>query len=222
MASRPDVPDGYLGSQPKFSELGLSAMSHIEPEIFLNDNQVEIKLKCNKGPVKVTHQLICCRTDKELSEYVFTQTLHGVVTFIVNLPESGFYKFQIFALPVDDDSKSLPNVYNYLINCNRALLPVFPFPKQYAQWKDGCFLHEPLCLHKDSKLTNIKWKVNIPNAKAVAVVVDGDWHHFEKKGNHWEGCFSLDQYRGKDKKVTVNANVGPDETKFATYLEYTI
>ncbi|XP_052773696.1 uncharacterized protein LOC128212336 [Mya arenaria] len=219
MSAAPELPVGFLGVQPKFEELGLSALSHIEPEIRTNDNQIEIKLKC-KEPLKVTHQLINCRTGDEVSQFVFTQTLHGTISFIISLPESGYYKFLLFALPQNDDSKSLPNVYNYLINCVRALHPVFPFPKQYAQWKDGCYLHEPLVLHKDASLRNVFFKVIIPGAKAVAIVADGEWIHLEKKGNHFEGHANLEPFKGK--KVTMNANTGADESKYATMLEYVI
>lgn len=219
MAQRPDLPVGYLGAQPKFSDLGMSCLSQIEPEIRTNDNQLEIKLKINK-PLKVTHQLINTRDNSDHSQFVFTQTYHGTITFIINLPESGYFKFQIFALPADDDCTSLPNVYNYLINCVRALHPVFPFPKQYAQWKDGCYLHEPLVLHKEAPLKNVFWKVIISGAKAVAVVADGEWFHLEKKGNHFEGNTNLDPFKNKDAKITVNANLGGDESKYATMLEY--
>ncbi|KAL4231924.1 hypothetical protein ACF0H5_009500 [Mactra antiquata] len=219
MAQKPELPFGYLGAQPKFAELGLSEFSHTENEITANDNQLEIKIKC-KDALKVTHQLIDCRTDKEVSEFVFTQTLHGVITFIIHLPESGYYKFQVFALAANDDSKSLPNVFNYLINCVRALHPVFPFPKQYAQWKDGCFLHEPLVLHKEGPLKNVFWKLIIPGAIAVAVVCDGEWFQLDKKGNHFEGNSNLDPFRAKNPKITLNACFGPDESKFSTMLEY--
>lgn len=221
MAQKPDLPKGYLGPQPKFAELGLSELSHTESEIRQNDNQMEIKIKC-KNKCKVTHQLIDCRNDKDVSEYVFTQTMHGVISFIINLPESGFYKFQMFALPHDDDSKSLPNVLNYLINCVRALHPVFPFPKQYAQWKEGCYLHEPLVLHKDAPLRRVFWKVVIPGAKNVAVVVEGEWFQLEKKGNHFEGHSNLEPFKNESPKITLNANFGPDESKFSTMLEYSL
>jgi len=219
-SEKPDLPFGYLGAQPKFADLGLSPFSHTESEIRTNDNQLEIKIKGKDEPLKVTHQLIDCRTDQEVSQYVFTQTLHGVITFIISLPESGWYKFQIFALPANDDSKSLPNVYNYLINCVRALQPAFPFPKQYAQWKDGCFLHEPLVLHKEAPLRNVFFKVIIPSANAVAIVCDGEWFQLEKKGAHFEGKANLEPFKDKSPKITLNANFGPDETKFSTMLQY--
>lgn len=88
-------------------------------------------------PVKVTGNLIETSTTKDYSNLLFTQTQGDVVSYIIQLPNPGFYKLQIYALPVSDDSKTLPGVFNYLINCTRAPKPVQPFPKQYAQWKEG-------------------------------------------------------------------------------------
>jgi len=223
MSARPNLPPGYLGIQPKFEELGLVPFSHVENEIAVNDNKVEIRLKFKDKPVKVTHQLINCRTEEDVSQYVFTQCQNGVITFLISMPTSDYYKFQIFALAVDDDNKSLPNVCNYLINCTQALTPVYPYPKQYAQWKEGCYLHEPLVLNKDmSGLNSVHWKLSIPTANAVAVVADGDWFHLEKKGKRFEGDTDLLKYKGKNINVTVNANMGPDDSKYSTLLQYTI
>ena len=220
MPTRPDLPKGYLGPQPKFSELGLSMFSHVEPDFSIDKNSLEIKIKFT-DKVKVTHQLIRCSDEKDLSEFVFTQTLNNLITFIISLPCSDYYKFQIFALPADDDSKSLPNVLNYLINCEKALHPCFPYPKQYAQWKDGCYLKSPICLHEDMELVDVPFDVTIPGANGVAVVADGEWFHCNKKGNHWEGNFNLNKFKGK--KITLNANLVPsDDTKYSTMLEYKV
>ncbi|XP_005089662.1 uncharacterized protein LOC101849508 [Aplysia californica] len=220
-AERPELPAGYLGSQPKFAELNLQAQSHSSPEFSLDINEVEIKLRSPK-PVKVTTNLISAKDDKEHSEFVFTQTKDGVLSFVITFPESGFYKFQIFALEATDDSKSLPNVFNYLINVQEALKAAYPFPKQYAQWKDGCYLYSPIVLNAKTSLAKVDFKVFVPNAKAVAVVAAGEWFHLAKKGDNWEGQASLSKHRGKDVKVTLNSNYGGDETKYATLLEYII
>jgi hypothetical protein len=90
---------------------------------------------------------------------VFTQTQGNTVSFVISFPEHGWYKFQIFALPTSDESKSLPNVFNYLIDCRRALKAVYPFPKQYAPWRDGCYLQCPLVLNSSSRLSNVQFKV---------------------------------------------------------------
>lgn len=38
--SKPELPRGYLGAQPKFSEFKLSTLSHNEPEITTDSNEV--------------------------------------------------------------------------------------------------------------------------------------------------------------------------------------
>lgn len=220
---RPDLQEGYLGGQSKFYDFGLGTMSHKEPEITINDNSLEVLIQTTQ-PMKIMASLINAETKQEYPENVFTQTKGSIVIFLLTLPESGYYKMQIYALPAKDDGKSLPGVFNYLINCTRALQSVYPFPKQYSIWKEGCYLGEPLTLHKDSKLVNVFFKVIIPNAKSVAIVCSGDWSHLKKGDNNmWEGKVEgLNQHRGKDTKVTLNAQYGDDETKFSTLLEYRI
>ena len=217
--------EGYLGPQERFSELGLSVLSHDHPEITARENHLEIKLKA-RNHVKITHQLVMCKNDHDFSEYVLVQNKDGVVHLHVHMPEGPeWYKLQIYALPASDPSKSLPNVYNYLIHCVRCTLPVYPFPKQFAQWKDGCYLHEPMVLNEHSKLTNIKFYVMVPKAKKVAVVAQGEeWFPLEHKGGPtYEGKCSLDHLRGKDAKVTLCACFdASDENKFSTLLEYHI
>jgi len=218
--ARPEIPMGYLGAQPKCSELNMRPMSHENTEISLPQNEVEIKFKTPKK-LKVTTNLLG-ENDKEHSEFVFTQTKDGVLSFVITFPASGYFKFQIFALEANDENQSLPNVFNYLINVKDATKPAYSYPKQYAQWKDGCYLYSPLVLNAKSSLTKVHFKVFVPNAKAVAIVCAGEWYHMTRKGENWEVEADLHKHRGKDVKVTVNANFGEDETKYATLLEYMI
>jgi hypothetical protein len=222
MADRPEIPEGYLGSQAKFADLRLQTISHEKSEFSVDQNsELEIKFKMPR-PVKVTTNLIQAKDDKDVSEHVFTQSKDGVLAFVLVFPEAGFYKFQIFALEASDESKSLPNVFNYLIHVKDALRPAFPFPKQYAQWKDGCYLYSPLVLNSKTSLAKVDFKVYVPDARAVAIVAAGEWIHLTKVGDNWEGTGALSKHRGKDVKVTLNANYGADETKYATLLEYVI
>lgn len=56
--SRPEVPEGYLGQQPKFAEFKLECISHTNAEFTIpNDNEVEIKIR-TAGPIKSTANLI--------------------------------------------------------------------------------------------------------------------------------------------------------------------
>ncbi|KAK7109510.1 uncharacterized protein [Littorina saxatilis] len=222
--SKPEIPQGYLGAQPKWSEYGLSTVTHNSPEIKVNDTKLEIKIKTSK-PTKVTTNLIEGGTDKEYKELVFTQTQGDTITLIVLPPAAGFFKLQIYALPAADDSKTLLNVYNYLIQATKApRSPPAPFPKQFAQWKEGCYLHEPLSLTNLSNLDSVNFKVVVPGAKAVAVTVDSEWFHLtEGSDGIWQGQVKgLSKLKGKATKASLNANYGTDETKYTSLLEYTL
>lgn len=224
MAERPEIHDGYLGTKPEFAEYGLELDTHKKFEFKAQPNHVEIKLKAKK-PVKMTQKLIECKTGKDLSEYAFCQMMNQLITFHVHLPTEGYYKFQAYALPADNETKAIPNVLNYLINCNRVTSQSFPFPRQYADWKMGCFLLEPMVLHPKSNLKNVEWHVKIPNAKKVAIVVSDEWVFLERKGGPiWQGKTNLDAYKGKNEKVTVRGNfVSEDKASdFRTLLEYKI
>ncbi|CAC5417837.1 unnamed protein product [Mytilus coruscus] len=217
--AKPELPRGYLGAQPKFGDVGLSTLSHDNPEITLDTNEVEIKFR-TKYPVKVTANLVNTITQQESSDTIFTQTQGDVVSFIVKMSSVGYHKFQIFALKASDDSKTLPGVYNYLLNCTRLSHRVLQFPKQYAQWKQGCYLSEPLTIDPDGSLNDIKFRVLVPGAHAVAITVGDNWTQLENVGkDNWEGRASA--VRGE--RLTLNANYkGADSTKYATLLEYAL
>lgn len=68
---------------------------------------------------------------------------------------------------------------------------VFPFPKQYAQWKEGCFMYEPGVIptnrgphssqvQLDRLPSSINFRVSIPKAEAVAVVAGQNWTHLDR------------------------------------------
>lgn len=169
-------------------------------------------------PVKVTGNLIQVSTLKEHVENIFTQTSQDVVSFLVQIPETGYYKLQIYALPVSDESKTLPGVYNYLLNCPTISKPVHPYPKQYAQWKEGCYIYGPLVVSKNNLNSGVSFKVVVPKAKAVAAVVNEEWTQLENKnGDVWEG-----NVKGDADKLTLNANFGGEESKYSTLLEYSM
>lgn len=168
--------------------------------------------------VKVTGNLIQVSTLKECSDGIFTQTQGNVVSFLVQVPDPGYYKLQIYALPVTDESKTLPGVFNYLLNCSNVPKAPRPYPKQYAQWKEGCYLQEPLLISKSELSGGVNFRVTVPNAKAVAVVVKDEWTQLDKKeGDLWEG-----RVTGNADKMTLNANFGGEELKYSTLLEYTL
>ncbi|XP_064602830.1 uncharacterized protein LOC135468479 [Liolophura sinensis] len=219
----PDLPNGYLGAQPKFKEYGLSVMSHSDPVIRLQGNEVEVKIGYSDA-VKTTASLIKASTEEESKDYVFTQSKGSVLTYMATLPSEGWWKLQIYALPAKDPGNQLIGVYNYIIDCPRIIKKAYPFPKQYAQWKDGCYIFEPMVLHKDVKGPSVRFRLSIPHAKAVAVVADQEWTHLKESGQKglWEATVDLAKYYGKNTRVTVNANFGEDKTSYSTLLEYRV
>ncbi|XP_046335302.2 uncharacterized protein LOC124117442 [Haliotis rufescens] len=229
----PKLPPGYLGAQPKFGEYGLCTASHNDPVIHLECNTVTITIK-SENVLRVTANLISCDTEKDHPEYVFSHTKGSMVTFIVNLPLTGFYKLQLYAIPASDKSQQLPGVYNYLINCQKLTQAVFPFPKQYAQWKEGCFMNEPGIIPTTTTSTGqqvnisqlpqtVNFRVIIPRAEAVAIVSGEKWTLLEKlAGDEWAGTLEVAQYYGTGTKITLNANYGGDSSSYNTLLEYNV
>ncbi len=219
--------DSEYGPQGDFKSLGLDTSTHSNASFTVEKNDpLDIKFKAPKG-VKFTSKLVNAeKEDEDLSTFVFSQRYEGYLHFIIHFPETASYKFQLFALPTDTKETSLPNVYNYLIKVNSANKAVYPFPKQYAQWKEGCSLVEPLVLNSNSSLTNVSFKINIPNGKAAAVVVNGkEWNHLELKDKStslFTGTFDLHKLRNTGAKVTVNANFDESSGSYPTLLEYKI
>lgn len=226
---KPEMPYGYLGAQGKWEELGLCTVTHNSSDIRCHESTMKITLKIS-SPTKVTANLIDANTDKEYREYIFTQTLDKLVNLDIHFPAAGFFKLQIYALPAADKGTSLPNVYNYLIQCTKGPegRPV-PFPKQFGQWKDGCYLFHPFSL-KGVDSGNIK--VIVPGAKAVALTVNNEWFTLEQRARQkdekedtllpWSANLSdLQKVKGSAKKAVLTANYPPDEeSKYTSLLEY--
>lgn len=229
----PALPHNYLGKQQRFDEFGLTTLSHNDPVIHLEVNTVTIALKTSV-PVRVTANLIAVDNDEEYPDFVFSNALGNQVSFIVNLPTTGYFKLQIYAIPLADTSQQLPGVFNYLINCKAVTQAVFPFPKQYAQWKEGCFMYEPGVIPTNRgphaqqvQLTqlppSVNFRVSIPKAEAVAIVAGQNWTHLDRlQGAEWGGVVDLNGLYGQGVKCTLNANFGGDKSSYSTLLEYTL
>lgn len=217
----PKLQAGYLGAQPKFTEFGLNTINQHDPVIHLEKNTCEIQFSTAQE-MRVTANLIEVEGEKDYPDFVFTQTLrNNVISFVVVMPSGGFYKLQLYAIPARDPSQQLPGVYNYLLNCKKITQKAIPFPKQYAQWKEGCSMESPLCLHPDVCPDEAKFRVMVPKAKAVAVVADDDWTHLTSpQPGIWEGVVPMRHHYNKHTKVTLNANFTDDVTSYATLLEY--
>jgi len=184
--------------------------------------------------MRVTANLISVEDEQEHQDYIFSNTVGTNISFIINLPSTGFFKLQIYGVAMADKRQELPGIYNYLINCRQITQAVFPFPKQYAQWKEGCFMAEPGVIptprgpfgsqvQKERLPEKVNFRVAIPGAEAVAVVANQEWTHLERLDNQeWTGPVKVNHCYGTGAKVTLNANFGGDKTSYATLLEYVL
>lgn len=226
--AHPDLPISFLGEQQGFRDMGLSTVSHPDPFLQLNSNELTIVLHSTQS-LRVTSQLFYVVNDideDQCSDYVLHQATKDEIHFQLKLPDLGWYKFQIYAIPLSDSSDSFPLVYNYLIRCGAATITAVPYPKQYGLWKQGCFLYSP----QEGKLTRqsqthsegIHFKMSVPKAHSVAVVIGDDWTLLNQEGGVWEGMVDVAGNWGIESKAMVYANCDPEESSYSALLEFSL
>jgi len=222
----PPLPPGYLGPQPMYAQVGLSAASHADPYVQLEGSNLEMSFTISQ-PLRMTSQLVYVSKgqQEDLSDYILQQARDQQVYFQMRLPKTGLYKFQIYALPYSDTSDNLPGVFNYLLNCHQAATPM-AYPKQYGQWKEGCYLYFP----QEGTISRsvgpqVPFKVAVSKANSVAVVIGEEWTQLDQKAgveSPWEGVIPLAVHWGKESKLAVCANYGSVKASYSTLLEYNI
>lgn len=217
----PKLPPGFLGPQPKFTEFGLRTLNEHDPLVELKDgNHIEIQLATTRD-MKFNGQLINADTGQDVSDFIFIQTQPSIVTFLVNIPSSGFFKLQIHGNVAEDQSHTSLGLFNYLIHCKEVTDSVYPYPRQLGHWKEGCYMFEPLILHAHMNQPEVKFRAHVPKAKQVVIFAEQNVYPLESLGPvQWEGSITLSKYYGTDTKVILAANYGGDEERFATLLEY--
>jgi len=223
----PTLPSGYLGAQPSFEVFGMATDSHPDPYILTNldtlGGSLKISLRLSR-PLRITAQLLYVSGGQNLdsSEYILQQSVNKGVTFMLNLPKTGLFKFQIFATLQSETGDSLPGVFNYLIDCRGTVDHPAPYPKQFGPWKEGCSLETPLEARLHTSAEHIYFKMAVPRASAVAVVIGQEWTQLKQLENSWQGEVPIEKHRDKEHKVTVCGNFGATATSFSTLLEYSM
>ncbi|CAH8583625.1 unnamed protein product [Heterobilharzia americana] len=229
----PTIAPTYLGPMPRFDSMGLKALSHTDPFIQANTGELCIQLARHpEKPLRIMAQLIHCSHDvsEDCSQQILQQTRDSQIYFVVRFPHPGFFKFQIYALPYSEPGESLPGVFNYLLEATQVNRgrngQVMCFPQQFAQWKEGCYLHTPLdgILYPSGSnqptADTLPFRVSVPSAHAVAVVVGEDWTHLTKVGDRWEGQVCLKSYWGIENQLALCAKYDNLDGNYGTLLEY--
>ncbi|XP_033757401.1 uncharacterized protein LOC117339799 [Pecten maximus] len=218
----PRLTEGYLGPQAKFFPYGLTTMSHPEPVIHSDSNRIEIIIgTCEK--TRFMTKLLGVNPKGECNQFVFTQNQGGEFHFIIAVPRTGFFKFQIYALPNNEAGPNMINVYNYLLNVQQIDNYVESFPKQYPLWKqEGCFLYEPMMIMKGQR-DPVKFRIFVPRAVNVQIKVGEDWNELDKVDERgiYEGIVDFSNGYPQGTKVRLNVKSGRSH-KYDILLEYTI
>lgn len=218
----PYLTDGYLGPQDNFKPYGMKTLSHADPVIRLNTNKVEIVVGiCEK--TRITTKFKRMDPLQEMNNCVLTQNAGKEMHFSIAVSQTGFYKFEIYALPADQAGPQYINVYNYLIQVKFVDTYVEPYPKQYPAWKqEGCFVYEPKMLQKGVDY-GVKFRYYVPKAVDVQIKAGEDWHKLEQvEQDIYEGYidFKANPYP-PGTKVKLNVKFGKSN-KYDILLEYTI
>ena len=224
----PVLPSNYLGAQSDYKKLGLTLLGDPDPYVHCDEPKREVIFKLSK-PLIVLSQLIHVQDEntQDFSHYVLQQVKDDKLILNLRMPKPGLYKHQIYAIAEGDPSDNLPCIYNFLVNCHESSEDIQPFPKQYSQFKDSCVLYEPLegHLRPSPEGDSVRFKVEVPRAQEVAVVVDGRWTYLkrvEEETSIWQGDVDLAKYWGKEAKLVVCANYDKSQTTYSTLLDYSV
>lgn len=111
-----------------------------------------------------------------------------------------------------------------------------PFPKQFAPWRDGCYLYEPLDgrLVRPPSGTKLQVALEVPRASKVAVIAGEEWTQLQQlsaaeavaeplRATAWLGAVSLDKaFDKRVDKVSVVANFDAAKPSYRTLLQYSL
>ena len=111
-----------------------------------------------------------------------------------------------------------------------------PFPKQFAPWREGCYLYEPLdgLVARPAPGEKLQFALEVPRASKVAVIAGEDWTQLQQlsateaaanplRATAWLGAVELDKaFDKKIGKLVVVANFDVEKPAYRTLLEYSL
>lgn len=218
----PRLPSGFLGEQPMLVKHGIIPATHPDPIMHLDGNYVEIEFHTSKG-MRFTSSMNEIETKRECSEFIFIQSVSEGIRLCVLLPQEGFFALCIHGNLFEDNSQQIPGLFNYLIHCKQLTSPVVRYPKQFGYWKEGCYMWEPLSISPKSETVLIPFRVRIPRAFTVAVVVDQDWTRLDQDElGIWEGKVELVPNPEAPSRIVLVASYDVEQSRFSSLLEYSV
>ena len=218
----PHLTEGYLGAQAKFVPYGLQTLTHPDPVLRLTTNKVHIAIGIREK-TRFTIKFKRMNPIQEMNNCVLMQNTGTEWHFDIAVSQTGFYKFELYALPSSEAGPHFINVFNYLLDVRNVDAYVEPFPKQYPAWKqEGCYVFDPKMLQKGTNYP-VTFRYYIPKAVDVQVKTGDDWHPLEQvEPDIYEGYIDFSKEScppGTKVKLMVKSG---RSNKYDILLEYTI
>ena len=223
--SPPYPPVPFFGPTPVMEALGMQADSHVDPLVVCNNDYIEVNFLLDKD-VRLTHTFqyfdVSDGAITDIDRYVFLRSRNDKgANYLIRCPREGFFIFSLFAADLSEDSKSLDCAFRYLVICQEPSPAVQQFPKTYHKWH-RCSLHEPLTgdLSTDK---HVLFRIDIPQALEVFVVINDVWHHLRRKvGCAWEGHIHTGPMPGTAKVYARFEGANKEQSIFAQMMDYEI
>ena len=151
------------------------------------------------------------RLDKSLT---FVQRKAGQYEILAVFPRPGEYLLRLFAKRKDDTTNVYKQALDYQVKVSRGMSGKIGFPKTFALFKKkGGYLYTPMQRHLEVG-TMQTFKLAVPGAQQVAVVIGRKWSHLEKQGAYFVGNVAIDMG-----KVGVYAKFS-DGNRYGGLLQY--
>lgn len=118
--------------------------------------------------------------------YTFCQWKDGRYQIKAVFPEPGEYTLRLFAKEKEAPG-DLSWGLDYKVEVSRGIPKAQGFPETYSTFQEsGSFLYSPM--ERNLQPGNMQnFKIEVPKAQEVAVIVNDQWHHLSKSGGVFEG-----------------------------------
>jgi len=202
---------GFAKTYPAFEKYGLELVSHTEGTIQVSD-QITIILS---APSDVLLMAGLERDGEELPDTLtFVQREGDRYEVDAVFPQAGEYDLTVFAKRKDEEGLYTSAV-TYTIVASQGQPAAAGFPKAFlAFYERGVYLYAPKAGHLEPG-TSQAFKLTVPAAEEVAVIVGDDWYQLQKQGDLFQGDAAI-----AEGEIQVCAKF-PGETLYSCVLRYT-
>ena len=196
---------------PAFFRNGLELVTHTQ-SVIRTEQQVTIDIMV---PENILLFARLEQDDQKLARSLtFVQREGEKYRIDAVFPDAGDYILRIFARHKEDE-EHFEWVLDYKIIVSEGMSGPIGFPETFGMfYEQGVFLHTPRSGYLQSGTTE-KFKLRVPGAQSVAVIIGDQWHHLTRYGELFEANINI--LKGE---IGVYAKF-PNQTHYDGLLRYT-